>query len=516
MASGLFVTQNFSAQYRQELDALRQVAEEMEYHQMMASCRLGSIRGTDSSREQIVLAQAKLIHQELIERVKSMSSFGFFLRRHVFQLQEANSCAGLRERPDGTVEYWWTAAGGEVCAERFDDLPNELFVDEIVRRFGQTNTPASFYRTTETVRAAVKRWVQSESIERGAMFMLAFALEMDSAQCSTFLTRVLRDADFSPKHPVEVIVRYCLEHGYPYQTALQRDGAIESEWGEAERRTALYFWREFLNYFAQDREMEQSELAVLQEYRTVEAAKDFRGLRVLDTDSTDEELLNILGQLSMTAAAQGMQLGRKNRVQNVYSKTARETFQYLLTAPVGGVPLRERICEAAMSSQLDGAPDGSLFSRFRDEFGTFDIGRKEFYHFLYWGIPWENIGGNYDFRSIKQCDETGRAFAPILSRKRFSQLGDSPWSIGKRDMEYAFFLRFLVEHWEELPQLRWEDLRAPMAQALRRTWFGDNSIDISTDLFDYLLSLCMETVQPYFVFQLVIAMGYGNEGFFSK
>ena len=357
---------------------------------------------------------------------------------------------------------------------------------------------------------------KSESIERGAMFMLAFALEMDSAQCSTFLTRVLRDADFSPKHPVEVIVRYCLEHGYPYQTALQRDGAIESEWGEEERRTALYFWREFLNYFAQDREMEQSELAVLQEYRTVEAAKDFRGLRVLDTDSTDEELLNILGQLSMTAAAQGMQLGRKNRVQNVYSKTARETFQYLLTAPVGGVPLRERICEAAMSSQLDGAPDGSLFSRFRDEFGTFDIGRKEFYHFLYWGIPWENIGGNYDFRSIKQCDETGRAFAPILSRKRFSQLGDSPWSIGKRDMEYAFFLRFLVEHWEELPQLRWEDLRAPMAQALRRTWFGDNSIDISTDLFDYLLSLCMETIQPYFVFQLVIAMGYDNRSFWQS
>ncbi|MGN1030524.1 MAG: hypothetical protein ACI4PQ_02870, partial [Butyricicoccaceae bacterium] len=454
--------------------------------------------------------------EELKKRVESVRPFGFYLRRHVFCLRQQSGGAGMIEHTGGRTEYWWRTKQGTTTVEQFDDLPNELFVDEIVACFGRTNTPASFYRTSETVRAAVKRWIQSENIERGAMFMLAFALEMDGAACSTFLTRVLRDADFSPKHPVEVIVRYCLDHHYPYQTALQRDGAIESEWGEAERKTALYFWREFLDYFAQDKAMETEQLAVLQEYSTEVADRDLRNLRALEPDSTDEELLAILGQLSMTAAAQGMQLGRKNRVQNVFSKTAQETFEFLLTAPIGGRELRECICSAAMSPQLDGAPDGSLFGRFRDEFSLFDIGRKDFYHFLYWGIPWESTdGGDYDFRGVRQCDATGRAFSPIISRKRFNQLKKNPWSIGKRDMEYACFLRFLIEHWEELPELGWEDLKKPMAQSLRRTWFGENCIDTSTDLFDYLLSLCMETVQPYFVFQLVIAMGYQNKSFYE-
>ncbi|MGN1030731.1 MAG: hypothetical protein ACI4PQ_03940, partial [Butyricicoccaceae bacterium] len=238
MSADLFVTQDFSVQYQQELDALREVQQQMEYHQMMTSCQLGNAARRDDGREQILLAQARIIHEELKKRVESVRPFGFYLRRHVFCLRQQSGGAGMVERPDGRTEYWWRTKQGTTTAEQFDDLPTELFVDEIVACFGRTNTPASFYRTSETVRAAVKRWIQSENIERGAMFMLAFALEMDSAACSTFLTRVLRDADFSPKHPVEVIVRYCLDHHYPYQTAMQRDGAIESEWGEAERKTA--------------------------------------------------------------------------------------------------------------------------------------------------------------------------------------------------------------------------------------------------------------------------------------
>lgn len=511
MAYGLNETLAFSQQYRQELDILRRTAKDMEYNQMMMSCRLGAVETQESGLEQTVLAQAKIIHQELLERAKNIKPFGFYLRRHVFQLREQAGCAGMREQPDGTAEYWWRTEDGEQCADSFSALPDALFIEEIIRRFGATNTPVSFTPTQGTVRAAAKRWVHSQSVERETMFMLAFALEMDSGTCSLFLTRVLQEADFCPKHPLDVIVRYCLEHHYPYQTARQRDGVIEGEWGAEEKQTALYFWRRFVDYFEEDRPEKSGQPAVLQDYHTVEAEQDFLDLYDLDPDSTDEELLNILGQISMTEAARGMRIDRKNRVQNVYSRTAEETFFALLTDPVDGVPMRERICETAMSEQMKDAPDGSLFSRFREAFDLFDDGRKEFYHFLYWGIPWERTGGgNYDFRSIKRCDGTGRAFAPIISRKRFNQLGDNPWSIGKRDMQYAYFLRFLLQNWSRLPEMSWDDLKRPMEGVLRATWFGQNCVDISTDLFDYLLSLCMETVQPYFAFQLVIAMGYGN------
>ena len=103
----------------------------------------------------------------------------------------------------------------------FDQVPDSEYREIIAYSFEENSAPHSFEPTTRKWSATVKGWLTQDNVKRETVFLLGFGLRMDSEDVSEFLTKVLKESDFDPLNPSEVIYRYCYDHHLRYSKARQ-------------------------------------------------------------------------------------------------------------------------------------------------------------------------------------------------------------------------------------------------------------------------------------------------------
>lgn len=98
----------------------------------------------------------------------------------------------------------------------FSQVGDEVYRDIIMNSFDETYTPHSFEPTTRRWSAIVKGWLTQDNVKRSTIFLLGFGLHMSSEDVSGFLTKVLKEEDFNPAVPEEMVYKYCYENSLPY------------------------------------------------------------------------------------------------------------------------------------------------------------------------------------------------------------------------------------------------------------------------------------------------------------
>lgn len=93
----------------------------------------------------------------------------------------------------------------------FDHVVEPVYKKYIIESFLSTGTPKSFFATTTPLSVLVKGWLNAAAVNRESIFLLGFALSMETAEVSEFLTKANRDRDFDPGEPLDVICRYCFQ-----------------------------------------------------------------------------------------------------------------------------------------------------------------------------------------------------------------------------------------------------------------------------------------------------------------
>lgn len=101
----------------------------------------------------------------------------------------------------------------------FHSIPDEVYRDILSGALAENHVPWSLTPTTTRKNTAIKRWLNAESVRRGTVFLLGFALKMPVKDVSEFLTKVLKEQDFDLTDSDEVIYWYCLKNELPYPQA---------------------------------------------------------------------------------------------------------------------------------------------------------------------------------------------------------------------------------------------------------------------------------------------------------
>lgn len=112
--------------------------------------------------------------------------------------------------------------------EPFRSLPDSLYQEIIMDSFAQNRAPHSFSPTTVKWGTRVKRWLEQDGVRRSTIFLLGFGLRMSDEDVSEFLTKVVKEADFDPDSPWEMVCRYCFANGLPYARA----AALMEQYGQ--------------------------------------------------------------------------------------------------------------------------------------------------------------------------------------------------------------------------------------------------------------------------------------------
>ena len=105
--------------------------------------------------------------------------------------------------------------------EPFHDVKDETYVQIIMQSFEETFTPHAFEPTKKRWNRTVNDWLNAQSVRRQTVFLLGFGLRMSDRDVSDFLMKVIKEDDFDPYDPEEVIYRYCLQHARPFSIAKQ-------------------------------------------------------------------------------------------------------------------------------------------------------------------------------------------------------------------------------------------------------------------------------------------------------
>ena len=106
--------------------------------------------------------------------------------------------------------------------EPFYSVQDDVYRDIIMESFEESFTPHSVEPTTKRWSAIVKGWLSSESVRRPTMFLIGFGLRMKETEVSEFLTKVLKEEDFNPVLPQEVICHYCYRNQLPWSFAKKK------------------------------------------------------------------------------------------------------------------------------------------------------------------------------------------------------------------------------------------------------------------------------------------------------
>ena len=105
------------------------------------------------------------------------------------------------------------------AVQPFAEVPDEHYRRVIDSAFARNRAPHSFTPTSVKRGAAIKRWLEQDSVQRATVLALGFGLRMDREDVSEFLTKAIQEADFDGGDPWEMICRFCFENGLPYARA---------------------------------------------------------------------------------------------------------------------------------------------------------------------------------------------------------------------------------------------------------------------------------------------------------
>ena len=105
--------------------------------------------------------------------------------------------------------------------ESFREVTDETYGRIIMDSFEQNRAPHSFVPTTVKWKAAVKRWLEQDSVQRSTIFLLGFGLRMKAEEVSGFLTKVLKEADYDFSDPWETICWFCFHNDLRYMDAVR-------------------------------------------------------------------------------------------------------------------------------------------------------------------------------------------------------------------------------------------------------------------------------------------------------
>ncbi len=106
--------------------------------------------------------------------------------------------------------------------EPFYSVSDDVYREIIMSSFDDTFTPHSFEPTTKRWSAIVKGWLTSENVHRSTIFLLGFGFRMSETDVSEFLTKVIKEEDFNPALPREVIFHYCYRNHLSWSFASKK------------------------------------------------------------------------------------------------------------------------------------------------------------------------------------------------------------------------------------------------------------------------------------------------------
>ena len=120
--------------------------------------------------------------------------------------------------------------------EPFKDIPNAVYQEILSESFADNHAPYSLVPTTTKKTAMIKLWLTQPGAKRSTVFVLGFGLRMSVEEVSEFLTKVLKEEDFSFTDPKETVYWYCYKHDLPYAAAVgylqQMDQMQPEAWSE--------------------------------------------------------------------------------------------------------------------------------------------------------------------------------------------------------------------------------------------------------------------------------------------
>ena len=103
----------------------------------------------------------------------------------------------------------------------FNEVSDQDYAEVIMDSFEQNMAPHSFTPTTVRWKVTVQRWLTQDNVQRSTVLLLGFGLRMSDKEVSEFLTKVLKETDFDPEDPWEMICRYCFAADKRYAEALR-------------------------------------------------------------------------------------------------------------------------------------------------------------------------------------------------------------------------------------------------------------------------------------------------------
>lgn len=130
-----------------------------------------------------------LIYHALKNNLKAIP-FGDYLKRYIYQ--KAALTGNYREIP----------------LKEYQQIIKDSFTENI--------TPPSFSPTTAKLSALTKNWLTQQTVNRKAVFLLGFGLNMTARDVNEFLTKGLKESEINFKDPFEVICWYCYKNRYSY------------------------------------------------------------------------------------------------------------------------------------------------------------------------------------------------------------------------------------------------------------------------------------------------------------
>ncbi|MBQ3762134.1 MAG: hypothetical protein II875_09030 [Clostridia bacterium] len=135
----------------------------------------------------------------------------------------------------------------ELIAGKFSVEPSSgpddiaVFVDIIIRSFGDRQVPAHFDLAQGSLRKLSKNWLTQRSVSRDTVLLLGFGLGLSLDEAETLLTKGLGDTRLNPKDPFETLCWYCFKNGLEYHefsrlrqavkqsNALGKDGFVPND-----------------------------------------------------------------------------------------------------------------------------------------------------------------------------------------------------------------------------------------------------------------------------------------------
>lgn len=105
--------------------------------------------------------------------------------------------------------------------ESFREVTDEFYIQILLNCFKENHVPFHIGDNTTSPRRTVSRWLTQTTVAREVVFLLGFALRMETEIVSEFLQKVLQEEDFDFDDPIEVIYWYCYEHQMPYAYAVE-------------------------------------------------------------------------------------------------------------------------------------------------------------------------------------------------------------------------------------------------------------------------------------------------------